>query len=130
VNGIFGFSAFILAGKFSPADQPCPVQVGMIGRLRPRPGGIVWTRPAFPVIMEIAEYVKILPPTGRTGVKIPAACQIQARNDKVKFMVPGVSVPHPENIPLIRLQSGKSHRFEIVHNPRLLRWRNAVIRMP
>ena len=102
----------------------------MVGRSFPRPGRIIRPRPTFPVVVKVAEHIKVLLPTGRTGVKLPAACQVQARNDKMKFMMSGVIVPHPKNVALIRLKSGKSQGFKVVHNPLFLLRRYGVGRMP
>jgi len=93
-------------------------------------GGIIRSGPLLPVIMEITEHAKGFFPTRWEGVEGFAARQFHARNDKMKFMVSGVIVPHPKDIALIRLKSGKSNGFKIVHNSFFLRRCHPIIRMP
>ena len=42
----------------------------------------------------------------------------------------GMVVPHPKNIALIRLQAGKGHGLEVVHDARFLLGRYDFVRMP
>ncbi len=44
--------------------------------------------------------------------------------------MPGMVVPHPQDIALVRLQAGKSHGFEVVHDARFLLGRHDFVRMP
>lgn len=48
----------------------------------------------------------------------------------MEFMVPGMVVPHPKDIALIRLQAGKGHGLEVVHDARFLLGRHDFVRMP
>jgi len=54
----------------------------------------------------------------------------QARDDEVQFVVPGVTMAHPQNVVLVGLQPGKSESFEVIHQPFLLFWRDLVLRPP
>jgi len=42
----------------------------------------------------------------------------------------GVAVTHPEYVPLIGFQSGKSYALESVHNIALLRFVHVIVGMP
>jgi hypothetical protein len=130
VNGVLGLGPFILARSFAPAEQSGPVQIGMVRRPGPCPGGIIWPCPAFPVVVKVAEHIKVFLPAGRTGVKFLAARQIQTGNDKMEFMVSGMTVAHPEDIALIRLQPGKGHCLKVIHDTIFLLRRHLVVRMP
>lgn len=44
--------------------------------------------------------------------------------------MPGMVVPHPEDIALIRLKAGKGHGLEVVHDVRFLLGRHNFVRMP
>lgn len=44
--------------------------------------------------------------------------------------MPGMVMPHPENIALVRLQAGKGHGLEVVHDARFLLRRHEFVRMP
>jgi len=44
--------------------------------------------------------------------------------------MPGMVMPHPEDIALIRLQAGKGHGLEVVHDARFLLGRHDFVRMP
>ena len=48
----------------------------------------------------------------------------------MELIVPGMVVPHPEDIALIRLQAGKGHGLEVVHDARFLLGRHDFVRMP
>ncbi len=134
VDGLFGFGSIILArhrtGCLAPAQQPGLVQIRVFRRMQPGAGRVVRSGPAFPVVVQVAEHVKMLLPAGRTGVERLAAGKFHTRNDEVQLMVIGVYVPHPENIALVRLQTGKGHALEIVHKPLFLLRRHRVVRMP
>ena len=72
----------------------------------------------------------MLRPAGRTGVECLAAGKLHTRNHKVQFVVPGVNVPHPEDIALIRLQPGKGQGLKIVHDALLLLRRHSIVGVP
>ncbi len=91
---------------------------------------VVGSGPALAVVVQIAERVKMLLPAGRTGIECLAAGKFHTRNHKVQLVVPGMNVPHPENVALIRLQSGKGQGFEIVHDALFLLRRHLVVRVP
>lgn len=82
------------------------------------------------MIVQIAKRVKVLLPAGRAGIECLAGGKFHARNHKVQFVVPGVNVPHPEDIALIRLQPGKGQGFKIVHDALLLFWRHGIVGVP
>lgn len=44
--------------------------------------------------------------------------------------MPGMVVPHPKDIALVRLQAGKGHGLEVVHDTRFLLGRHDFVRMP
>lgn len=48
----------------------------------------------------------------------------------MELMMPGMVVPHPKDIALIRLQAGKGHVLEVVHDARFLLGRHDFVRMP
>ncbi len=48
----------------------------------------------------------------------------------MEFMVLCMAMPHPKHVPLIRLQAGKGHGLEVVHDARFLLGRHSVFRMP
>ena len=48
----------------------------------------------------------------------------------MELMVPGMVMTHPEDIALVRLQAGKSHGLEVVHDARFLLRRHEFVRMP
>jgi hypothetical protein len=130
VNGLLGLSAIILVRRFAPAEQPCPVQVSVFRGMQTRPGRIVRSGPSFAVVVQVAEYAESLFPARREGVESLAARQLKARHDKMQFMMPGVAVPYPEDIALIRLQTGKDDFFKIIHNAIFLLRRHLVVRVP
>ncbi|MCL1916056.1 MAG: hypothetical protein FWG17_05055 [Desulfovibrionaceae bacterium] len=88
VNGVLGLSPLILSRRFAPADQSCPVQIGMFRGMQTGAGGIIRPCPTFPMIMEIAEYAKGFFPARWEGVEGFTARQLHSWNDKMKFMVP------------------------------------------
>lgn len=102
----------------------------MFRRMQAGAGRVVWSGPVLPVVVHVAEYIKMLLPTGRTGIERLAAGKLHARNNKVQFMVASVGMPHPQYIALIRLQPREGHFFKIVHNPLLLFRRYRIVRVP
>ncbi|WP_300154335.1 hypothetical protein [Solidesulfovibrio sp.] len=44
--------------------------------------------------------------------------------------MPSMVMPHPEDVALVRLQTGKGHGFEVVHDARFLLGRHDFVRMP
>ena len=93
-------------------------------------GRVVGSGPALAVVVQVAEQVKMLLPAGRAGIERFAAGKLHTRNHKVQLVVPGVNVPHPENITLTRLQSGKGQSFKIVHDALLLLRSHRVVGVP
>lgn len=106
------------------------MQVGMFRRVQAGAGRVVRSGPAFPVVVYVAEHIKVLLPAGRAGIERLAAGKLHTRNDEMQLMVPRVGVPHPQDIALIRLQPREGHFFKIVHNPLLLLRRHRIIRVP
>lgn len=102
----------------------------MFRRVQAGTGRIVRSGPAFPVVVQVAEHIKVFLPAGRTGVERLAAGKLHTRNDEVQLMVSGVGVPHPQNVALIRLQAREGHFFKIVHHPLFLFRRHRVVRVP
>lgn len=66
-------------------------------------GRIVGPGPALTVIVQVTEQVKMLLPAGRAGIECLAGGKFHARNHKVQLVVPGMNMPHPEDIALILL---------------------------
>lgn len=130
MHGILGLGPVILAGRFAPAEQAGIMQVGLFRRMQSGAGRVVRSGPALPVVVKVAEHIKVFLPAGRTGIKRLAAGKLHARNNKVQFVMIGVYVPHPENIALVRLQSGKGHALKVVHHPLFLFRRHRVVRVP
>lgn len=48
----------------------------------------------------------------------------------MEFMVLCMAMPHPKHVPLIRLQAGKGHGLEVIHDAGFLLGRHSVFRMP
>lgn len=48
----------------------------------------------------------------------------------MELMMPGMVMPHPKHVPLIRLKAGKGHGLEVVHDARFLLGCHSVYRMP
>ncbi|GHV49900.1 hypothetical protein FACS1894168_0310 [Deltaproteobacteria bacterium] len=130
MNSFLGFSAFILVRFLAPADQPCPVQIGVFRGMQAGAGRIVRSGPAFPVVVQIAENAEVLFPARRKGIEGFAAGKLKARDNEMQLVVSGVAVPYPENIALIRLQPGKGQSFKVVHNLFFLLRRHLVVRVP
>ncbi len=130
MDGFFHFGAVVFVWHFAPAEQTGIVQVGMFRRVQAGAGRVVRSGPAFPVVVQVAQHVKILLPTGRTGIEGLAAAKLHTRNNKVQFMVIRVDVPNPKDIALIRLQTSKSRCLKIVHKALLLFQCNLVVGMP
>ncbi len=72
----------------------------------------------------------MLLPAGRAGIERFAAGQFHTRNHKVQLVVPSMNMPYPEDIALIRFQSGKGQSLKIVHDALLLLWRHGIVGMP
>ena len=130
VNGLLGGGSVIRLGRLAPAQQPRPVQIRMGRRVHAHSGRVVRSGPAFAVVVQIAEQVKMLLPAGRARVERFAAGKLHTRNHKVQLVMPGMNVPHPEDIALIRLQPGKGQSLKIVHNALLLLRRHRVVGVP
>ena len=105
-------------------------EVGLIGQKVAGSCRIVRPGPAFTPVEEVAEDSEVLLPSGRTGVEILASGKLHARDKEVKFVMPGVPMPHPEYVPLVCFESGKCHLLKGVHNVTFLRLINLVIGMP
>ena len=130
MDRVLGVGAFVLAGLSAPADEPRPVQIGMVGSMDTGSRGIVRACPAFRDVQQVAEDIEGFLPAGRTGIESLAAPEFHARDDEMQFWMPRVSVPNPENIPLVVLQSGKGYGFETVHDFSLLFRRDDIVGMP
>ena len=127
---VLGVGAFVLAWLFAPADEPRSVQIGMVGSMDTSSRGIVRTCPAFRDVQQVAENIEGFLPAGRTGIERSSAPEFHARDDKMQFRMPCVSVPYPENIPLVFLQSGKGYCLETVHDFSFLIRRDDIVGMP
>ena len=106
------------------------MQIGVVGSMDTSSRRIVRPCPSFRNVQQVAEDIEGFLPAGRTGIEGLSASKFHTRNDKMQFRVTCVSVPYPENIPLIFLQSGEGHGFKTVHDFSLLIRRDDIVRMP
>ena len=127
---VLGVGAFVLAWLFAPADEPRSMQIGMVGSMDAGSRGLVRTCPAFRDVQQVAENIEGFLPAGRTGIERLSAPEFHARDDEMQFRMPCVSVPYPENIPLVFLQPCEGYGFEFVHDFSLLLRRDDIVRMP
>ena len=130
MDRVLGVGAFVFAWLSAPADEPRPVQIGMVGSMDAGSRGIVRTCPAFRDVQQVAEDIEGFLPAGRTGIESLSAPEFHARDDEMQFRMPSVSVPYPENIPLIFLQSGEGHDFKTVYDFSFLFRRDDIVGMP
>ena len=127
---VLGIGAFVFVWLPAPADEPRSMQIGMVGSMDAGSRGIVRTCPAFRDVQQVAENIEGFLPAGRTGIERLSAPEFHARDDEMQFWMPSVSVPHPENIPLVFLQSGKGYCLETVHDLSFLLRRDDIVGMP
>jgi len=73
VDGVLGLRAFVLAGRFPPADQTGFMQVRVFRRAQADSGRIVWPGPALVVVVKVPEHVEVLLPARRAGIEGLAA---------------------------------------------------------
>lgn len=106
------------------------MQVRMGGRIHARACRVVGSGPVLAVIVQVAEQVKMRLPAGWARIERFAAGKLHTRNHKVQLVMPGMNMPHPKDIALIRLQSGKGQSLKIVHNPLLLFRRHRIVGVP
>ena len=106
------------------------MQIGVVGSMDTGSRRIVRPCPAFRDVQQVAEDVEGFLPAGRTGIERLSTPEFHARDDEMQFRMPCVSVPYPENIPLVVLQSGKGYGFETVHDFSLLFRRDDIVGMP
>ena len=130
MDRVLGVGAFVLAWLLAPADEPGSMQIGMVGSMDTGSRGIVRACPAFRDVQQVAEDIEGFLPAGRTGIESLAAPEFHARDDEMQFWMPRVSVPNPENIPLVFLQSGEGYGLETVHDFSFLIRRDDIVRMP
>ena len=130
VNDLFGPVAVAFPDFLAPSRHSRLEQVGLFRKLIPRPCRVVGTRPAFAPVEQVAENVKVLLPAGRAGVEILAAGKFQARNEEMQLVMPGMGMPHPEDIALIRFQTGEGHAFKGVHDFLFLCLADLFLRVP
>ena len=130
VNRFLGGGAVILGRRFAPAQQAGVVQIGVFRCVQAGAGRVVRSGPTLPMVVQVAEYIRMLLPTGRTGIERLAAGKLHTRDDKVQFMVSRVRVRHPQDIALIRLQPREGHFFKIIHYPLFLFRRYRIVRVP
>ena len=130
MDRVLGVGAFVFVWLSAPADEPRPVQIGMVGCMDAGSRGIVRTCPSFRDVQKVAEDIEGFLPAGRTGIERLSASEFHARDDEMQFRMPRVSVPYPENIPLVVLQSGEGHGLETVHDLSFLLRRDDIVGMP
>ncbi len=120
----------ILGRGLPPADASGAGQVRVRGTVWPNALRVVRPGPAFPPVEEVAENVEVLLPAGRARVEGLARGQLQARNDEVQLVMPGVGVLNPENVVLVGFQTGEGYRFEGVHDLAFLLRRDLLAGRP
>ena len=130
MDNLFGPVAVAFPDFPAPSFHAGLEQVGLFRKLIPCPRRVVGPRPSFAPVEEVAEYVKVLLPAGRTGVEILAAGKFQSRNEEMQLVMPGMGMPYPEDIALIRFQPGESHAFKGVHDFLFLFFAYLLIRVP
>ena len=130
MDNLFGPVAVAFPDFPAPSFHAGLEQVGLFRKFIPRSRRIVRSRPAFAPVEEIAEHVKVLLPAGRTGIEILAAGKFQAWNEEMQLVMPGMGMPHPEDIALIRFQTGEGHALKGVHDFLFLCLADLLIRMP
>jgi len=69
VNGVLGLRAFVLAGRFAPADQTGAVQVRVFRRAQAGTGRIIRSGPGLAEIVKIPEHVELFLPPRRAGIE-------------------------------------------------------------
>ena len=69
MNGVLGLRAFVLAGRFSPADQTGAVQVRVFRRAQAGTGRIIRSGPGLAEIVKIPEHVELFLPPRRAGIE-------------------------------------------------------------
>ena len=127
---VLGVGAFVFVWLFAPADEPRSMQIGMVGSMDAGSRRLVRTCPAFRDVQQVAENIEGFLPAGRTRIERLSASEFHAWDDEMQFRMPCVSVPYPENIPLVFLQSGEGHGLEVVHDLSFLLRRDDIVRMP
>ena len=130
MDRVLGVGAFVLAWLFAPADEPRSMQIGMVGSMDTSSRGIVRTCPAFRDVQQVAENIEGFLPAGRTRIERLSASEFHAWDDEMQFRMPCVSVPYPENIPLVFLQSGEGYGLETVHDFSFLIRCDDIVGMP
>ena len=127
---VFGIGAFVFVWLPAPADEPRSMQIGMVGSMDAGSRGIVRTCPSFRNVQQVAENIEGFLPAGRTWIERLSASEFHAWDDEMQFRMPCVSVPYPENIPLVFLQSGEGYGLETVHDFSFLIRRDDIVGMP
>ena len=130
MNDLFSPVAVAFPDFLAPSRHSRLEQVGLFRKLIPRPCRVVGTRPAFAPVEQVAEHVKVFLPAGRTSIEILAAGKFQAWNEEMQLVMPGVRMPHPKDIALIRFQPGEGHLLEGVHDFLFLLFAHLIIRVP
>ena len=130
MDRVLGVGAFVFVWLPAPADEPRSMQIGMVGSMDAGSREIVRTCPAFRDVQQVAENIEGFLPAGRTWIERLSAPEFHARDDKMQFRMPCVSVPYPENIPLVFRQSGEGYGLETVHDLSFLLRRDDIVRMP
>lgn len=102
----------------------------MGGRVHAHSGRVIRSGPTLAVIVQVAEQVKMLLPAGRAGIEGFATGKLHTRNHKVQLVMPGMNMPHPEDVALVCLQPGKGQSLKIVHDALLLLRRHSIVGMP
>ena len=130
MDNLLGPVAVAFPDFLAPSRHSCLEQVGLFRKLIPCPCRVVGPRPTFAPVEQVAEHVKVFLPAGRTSVEILAAGKLQSWNEEMQLVMPGMGMPHPENIALIRFQTGEGHPLESVHDFLFLCLADLLIRMP
>ena len=92
-------------------------------------GRVVRSGPVFPVIVQVAEHVKVFLPTGGQGLNA-LPLESSTRGMTKCIMVARMAVLYPKDIALIRFQARKGHLLKVIHDALFLFRRYRVIWMP
>lgn len=99
----------------APTLEPGLVKVCVRRFVRPCALWVVRPRPSLAPIEIIAEDVIIFLPAWGARVVRLARGKLHTRDHEVQLMMLGMRMAHPQDVVLVRLQSGEGHGFKAVH---------------
>ncbi len=93
-----------------------------------RPLGVLRVRPAVLFVEHVAQDIEGLGVAGRGDVQAAPGGQLHAGRREVQLHPPLVGVPHPKDIPLVRLKACEGQALEGVHHLDLLALGRPILR--